>query len=69
MRDPKAHLANIGVISSIKGKMYCLKLGAVSSSKDFAHYFYSMQYRRQQQKAPLSSLNPSNHLPSSENFT
>jgi hypothetical protein len=50
MKDPKAHENNMGVISSIKGKMYCLKLGEVSSSKDFSNYFYFTQYRKRLQK-------------------
>lgn len=45
-KDKKAHSNNMGVISSIKGKMYCLKLGEVSKPKDFSHYFYTTQYKR-----------------------
>ena len=36
----------MGVISSIKGKMYCLQLGEVSNFKDFSHYFYANQYKK-----------------------
>lgn len=46
LKDPTAHEVNIGVISNIKGKMYCLKLGELSSSKDFSHYFFTNQFRR-----------------------
>lgn len=48
--DPKSLDQNMGVISSIKGKMYCLKLGEVSSSKDFSHYFYSKQFKVKKDK-------------------
>lgn len=48
--DPKTLEKNMGVISSIKGKMYCLKLGEVSSSKDFSNYFYSKQFRVKNKK-------------------
>ena len=48
----------MGVISSIKGKMYCLKLGEVSSWKEFSNYFYFTQYRRRQNKVePLKKIN------------
>lgn len=50
LNQPKCFEQNMGVISSIKGKMYCLKLGEVSCSKDFSHYFYSKQFRVRQQK-------------------
>ena len=46
IKDKKAHEQNMGVISSIKGKMYCLKLGEVSNYKDFSHFFYANQYKR-----------------------
>lgn len=45
LHETKAHENNMGIISSIKGKMYCLKLGEVSSSKDFSRFFYSNQFR------------------------
>ena len=55
--DPKALEQNMGVISSIKGKMYCLKLGEVSSSKDFSHYFYSKQFKVKREKPePLKRI-------------
>lgn len=57
LHDPKTLEQNMGVITSIKGKMYCLKLGEVSSSKDFSHYFYSKQFRIKHQKPePLAKL-------------
>jgi hypothetical protein len=46
IKDTRAHRQNIGVISSIKGKMYCLKLGQMQSSKEFSHYFYVNLYKR-----------------------
>lgn len=46
IKDKKAHSNNMGVITNIKGKMYCLKLGEVSKPKDFSFYFYSTQYRK-----------------------
>ena len=45
-RNKKAHNHNPGVLTNIKGKMYCLKLGAVGNQKEFSHYFYTSQYRR-----------------------
>ena len=58
MRDPKAHEHNMGVLSTIKGKMYCLKLGTVSQSKNVEHFFYANQFRRRQQpkSRPLEKL-------------
>ena len=64
MKNPKVHDLNMGVISSIKGKMYCLKLGEVSSSKDFSNYFYTNIYRRR-----LLKPEPLKKLYSNENFT
>lgn len=56
MKDPKLHENNMGVISSIKGKMYCLKLGEVGHPKDFSHYFYFSQHRNRQRAEPLKKL-------------
>jgi hypothetical protein len=57
LHEPRALEQNMGVISSIKGKMYCLKLGEVSSSKDFSHFFYSKQFRMKQHRGePLSKM-------------
>jgi len=57
LSEPRALDQNMGVISSIKGKMYCLKLGEVSSSKDFSHYFYTKQFKNKQTKdEPLKKL-------------
>lgn len=57
LHEPKTLEQNMGVITNIKGKMYCLKLGEVSSSKDFSHYFYSKQFRlRHQKPEPLNKL-------------
>jgi len=50
LHDIKPHENNMGIISNIKGKMYCLKLGEVSSSKDFTRFFYSNQFRMRKQK-------------------
>ena len=46
MKDKGAHKNNVGVLTNIKGKMYCLKLGQVGNFKEFSHYFYASQYRR-----------------------
>ena len=46
IKEKKVHSQNMGVISSVKGKMYCLQLGEVSNYKDFSHYFYTNQYKR-----------------------
>lgn len=58
IKDKKAHSNNMGVITNIKGKMYCLKLGEVSKPKDFSFYFYSTQYR----KKTLSEYKPTRVL-------
>lgn len=51
IQDKKVHSHNMGVITNIKGKMYCLKLGEVSKPKDFSYFFYSTQYRKRVQSA------------------
>ena len=57
MRNPKAHEHNMGILSTIKGKTYCLELGTVSQSKNVEHFFYANQYRRRQSKPkPLQKL-------------
>ena len=57
LTDPKALEQNMGVISNIKGKMYCLKLGELSSSKDFSRFFYSKQFKAKQVKSePLKRM-------------
>ena len=50
MNESKLHDNNMGIIASIKGKMYCLKLGEVSRSKDFSRFFYSNQFRIRKEK-------------------
>lgn len=50
-KDPKALDSHMGVLSTIKGRLYCLKLGDVSKSKNAEHFFYCSQYKRLQQKA------------------
>ena len=50
MNESKLHDNNMGIIASIKGKMYCLKLGEVSRSKDFSRFFYSNQFRIRKDK-------------------
>ena len=47
IKHNKVQAKNFGVLHSIKGKMYCLKLGEVSKSKELSHYFYTSQYKRQ----------------------
>ena len=51
IQDKKVHSHNMGVITNIKGRMYCLKLGEVSKPKDFSYFFYSTQYRKRVQSA------------------
>ena len=46
MKDRKAHKNNSGVMATIKGKSYCLKLGEVGGQKELSHYFYTTQFRR-----------------------
>jgi hypothetical protein len=57
-REKKVHTNNMGIITNIKGKMYCLKLGEVSKPKKFTDFFYSTQYR----KKFRSECNPSKIL-------
>jgi hypothetical protein len=69
MHESKVHENNMGIISSIKGKMYCLKLGEVSSSKDFSRFFYSNQFRiRKEKPEPLKKLTPNTLLPAHDFF-
>lgn len=63
LKDKVAHSHNLGVIQSIKGKMYCLKLGEVAQFKEFSHYFYTSQYRRKLSK-PQSAVKGKEDEPS-----
>ena len=48
-KDKEAHDHNTGVITNIKGRMYCLKLGEVGRQKELSHYFYATQYKKRQE--------------------
>jgi hypothetical protein len=45
-QEKKVYTNNMGIITNIKGKMYCLKLGEVSKPKNFTDFFFSTQYRK-----------------------